>query len=85
MRLIVLPCDGIGPEIIDASMDVLAAANAKYSLGLTCDYDDVGFTSLEKYGTTIREEVLEREKKSCNHRLNGWNGRPSRTIPGVIR
>jgi 3-isopropylmalate dehydrogenase len=62
MRLIVLPCDGIGPEIIDASMDVLAAANAKYSLGLTCDYDDVGFTSLEKYGTTIRDEVLERAK-----------------------
>jgi 3-isopropylmalate dehydrogenase len=62
MRLIVLPCDGIGPEIIDASMDVLEAANAKYSLGLTCDYDDVGFTSLEKYGTTIRDEVLERAK-----------------------
>jgi 3-isopropylmalate dehydrogenase len=62
MRLIVLLCDGIGPEIIDASMDVLEAANAKYSLGLTCDYDDVGFTSLEKYGTTIRDEVLERAK-----------------------
>ncbi len=62
MRLIVLPCDGIGPEIVDASMDVLEAANKAFSLGLTYDYDDVGFTSLEKHGITVRDEVLERAK-----------------------
>ena len=59
MRLIVLPCDGIGPEIVGASTDVLAAANQAFGLGLTCDYDVVGFASLEKYGTTLRQEVLE--------------------------
>ncbi len=62
MRLIVLPCDGIGPEIVAASIDVLQAVNAKFNLGLTYDYDDVGFTSLEKHGITIRDEVLERAK-----------------------
>ncbi len=62
MRLIVLPCDGIGPEIVDASMAVLEAANKAFSLGLTYDYDDVGFTSLEKHGITVRDEVLERAK-----------------------
>ncbi len=62
MRLIVLPCDGIGPEIVDASMHVLEAANKAFSLGLTYDYDDVGFTSLEKHGITVRDEVLERAK-----------------------
>lgn len=62
MRLIVLPCDGIGPEIVGASMDVLDAANRTFDLGLTFDYDDVGFTSLEKHGITIRDEVLERAK-----------------------
>ncbi len=62
MRLIVLPCDGIGPEIVDASMHVLEAANEAFSLGLTYDYDDVGFTSLEKHGITVRDEVLERAK-----------------------
>lgn len=60
MRLIVLPCDGIGPEITGAAIDVLEAASAAFGLGLRFDYDDVGFASLEKHGTTLRQEVLER-------------------------
>ena len=35
MRLIVLPCDGIGPEIVGASVDVLRSANDVFSLGLS--------------------------------------------------
>jgi 3-isopropylmalate dehydrogenase len=62
VRIIVLPCDGIGPEIVDASMAVLNAANDKFKLGLTFDYDDVGFTSLKKHGITIRDEVLAKAK-----------------------
>ena len=62
MRLIVLPCDGIGPEIVGASVDVLRSANDAFGLGLGFDYDDVGFASLEKHGTTLRDEVLERAK-----------------------
>ena len=62
MRLIVLPCDGIGPEIVGASADVLRSADDAFSLGLSFDYDDVGFASLEKHGTTLREEVLERAR-----------------------
>jgi len=62
MRLLVLPCDGIGPEIVATSMEVLEAANRRFGLGLAFDYDEVGFASLDKYGTTLRQEVLERAK-----------------------
>jgi len=62
MRILVLPCDGIGPEITAAAVVVLQAADAAYRLGLTFDYDDVGFASLEKYGITLRDEVLEKAK-----------------------
>ena len=62
MRILVLPCDGIGPEIIESSMSVLHAVNQKFSLGLTFDYDDVGFKSLEKHGITLRDEILEKAK-----------------------
>ncbi|MFK0271950.1 isocitrate/isopropylmalate dehydrogenase family protein [Pseudomonas asiatica] len=62
MRILVLPCDGIGPEIVESSMSALHAVNKKFDLGLSFDYDDVGFVSLEKYGTTLREEVLEKAK-----------------------
>lgn len=62
MKLLVLPCDGIGPEIIAAAMPVLETASSKFGLGLTFQYDDVGFASLEKHGTTLRESVLDRAR-----------------------
>ncbi len=62
MKILVLPCDGIGPEIVAASMAVLTRADSMFGLGLSFDYDDVGFKSLEKYGTTLREEVLTRAR-----------------------
>lgn len=62
MRILVLPGDGIGPEIVAAAMAVLDSANRRSDLGLSFDFDDVGFTSLEKYGTTLREEVLDRAR-----------------------
>ena len=60
MRLLVLPCDGIGPEITRATMGVLDTASKIFGLELQADYEDVGFASLHKHGTTIREAVLER-------------------------
>lgn len=62
MKFIVLPCDGIGPEIVDASVRVLKAADARFGLGFQFDYEDLGFASLDKYGVTIRDELLERSK-----------------------
>lgn len=62
MRIIVLPADGIGPEITEATMAVLQAADRAYGLGLSFDFDDVGFASLEKYGTTLRPETLEKSR-----------------------
>lgn len=62
MRVLVLPGDGIGPEIVDAAMAVVRAANDTFQLGLSFDYDDVGFASLAKHGTTLRDSVLEQAK-----------------------
>src|SRR5258706_1846034 len=62
MKLLVLQGDGIGPEIVSAAMTVLQAADAKHGLGLAFDHDEVGFSSLEKFGTTLREELLQRAK-----------------------
>lgn len=62
MRFLVLPCDGIGPEITKATMEVLEAVNTRFGLGIESDYEDVGFPSLEKYGTTLRDEVIEKSR-----------------------
>ena len=62
MKFLVLPGDGIGPEIVEAAVQVLKSADAKFGLGLQFDYDEVGFVSLEKHGTTLREEVLQQAR-----------------------
>ncbi|MDD9877280.1 MAG: isocitrate/isopropylmalate family dehydrogenase [Magnetovibrio sp.] len=62
MKLMVLPADGIGPEIVAAAETVLAAADPKFGLKLDLEHEVVGFESLEKHGITLRPEILERAK-----------------------
>ena len=62
MRIMVLPCDGIGPEIMGATLAVVRAADRKYALGLVFEEEVSGFDSLQRYGTTLREEVLQRAR-----------------------
>ena len=62
MKLLVLPGDGIGPEIVAAAIEVLEATSSKLGLGLSFEFDEVGFVSLEKYGTTLRDSVLDRAR-----------------------
>ena len=62
MRIMTLPCDGIGPEIMAATLEVVEAANKRFDLGLTFHEEESGFTSLRKHGTTLREEVLDRAR-----------------------
>jgi 3-isopropylmalate dehydrogenase len=60
MKILVLPGDGIGPEIVDSAVKVLEALDRQLGLGLEFDHDEVGFASLAKHGTTLRDEVLEK-------------------------
>ena len=60
MDILVLPGDGIGEEITKATMTVLDVVNARYSLGLEFSFEDIGFAALEKTGTTLPDEVLEK-------------------------
>ncbi|MDF2041151.1 MULTISPECIES: isocitrate/isopropylmalate dehydrogenase family protein [unclassified Pantoea] len=59
MKFLILPGDGIGPEIIAAAISVLKEADKHFGLSIQYDYQEIGFTSLERYGTTLRPELLE--------------------------
>lgn len=58
MKLLVLSGDGIGPEIMSASLEVLAAADAKFGLGLEYTHRDVGIAALKTHGTTLPDDIL---------------------------
>ena len=64
MKLLLLPGDGIGPEISDVVEKILNALNTKLSLGLTLDQREVGFAALEKFKTTFPESILQAATKA---------------------
>jgi 3-isopropylmalate dehydrogenase len=63
MEVLVLPGDGIGPEIIRATLAVLDRANAAFGLGLTWTHDQIGFATLATEGTTLPERILESARR----------------------
>ncbi len=64
MRILVLPGDGIGPEIAAATLDVLRTVDARFGLGLDLVEDIVGHASLARYGSTVRAELLDRARRA---------------------
>jgi isocitrate/isopropylmalate dehydrogenase len=57
MKILVLPGDGIGPEITQATLAVLDRANTLFKLGLEWDIREIGFVALKKNGSTLPAEV----------------------------
>jgi 3-isopropylmalate dehydrogenase len=62
MKLLVLPGDGIGPEITAATVEVLEAASARFALGLELLHDIAGRESLDRHGATVTPALLEKAR-----------------------
>lgn len=58
MELLVLEGDGIGPEITAATIEVIKAAAARFSLPLRLTHAEIGFAALARHGTTLPPEVI---------------------------
>src|SRR4051812_11265718 len=59
MKLVVLPGDGIGPEITRVTAAVLDLLNRKFALGLKFETHEIGLASLKSHGSTFPPAVLE--------------------------
>jgi len=62
MKIVVLPGDGIGPETMAATTQVLQAASQRFGLGLALEHDVAGHDSLRQHGATVTPAMLERVK-----------------------
>ncbi len=60
MKIAVLEGDGIGPEIVAVTLDVMKALDARFELGLEYEPLDIGLRTLKSEGTTFPPQVLER-------------------------
>jgi len=59
MKILVLPGDGIRPEITRATLAVLERVNAKFKLGLEWRIEDIGLKTLKARGSTLPDEVMQ--------------------------
>ncbi len=57
-RIVVLPGDGIGPEIVDEALKVLRAADEKFGLNLEFDHDLIGGSAIDEYGVPFADSTL---------------------------
>lgn len=62
MKIVVLPGDGIGPETMAVTVDVLEAVSRRFELGLQLDHDITGHESLRRHGATVTPALLEKVK-----------------------
>jgi isocitrate/isopropylmalate dehydrogenase len=58
VSIVVMAGDGIGPEIIAATMEVLGAAERMFKLGLSFTPVAVGLAALDAQGTTLPEAAV---------------------------
>ncbi|MCI5725984.1 MAG: 3-isopropylmalate dehydrogenase [Clostridium sp.] len=63
-KIAVIPGDGIGPEVVDATIKVLNVVGDKFGHKFDYEYVLAGGCAIDKFGNPLPEETLETCKKS---------------------
>ncbi len=63
-KVLVLPGDGIGPEIVTEALKVLDAVNAAFDLGVEYSQGNVGGVGIDNDGSPLPEKTLAAAKTS---------------------
>src|SRR5690606_270226 len=84
-QILVLPGDGIGPEIMAEAVKVLQLANDKYALGLEPSFDDLGGAASDRCGVPLADQTLERARAADAVLLGAVGGPKWDAIDPAIR
>lgn len=84
-QILVLPGDGIGPEIVAEALKVLRLAIDKFQLGLELVFDELGGAAIDKYGVPLADETLAKAKKADAVLLGAVGGPKWDTLERSIR
>jgi len=63
-NVLILPGDGIGPEIVTEAVKVLETVKTKFNLDIELDNALVGGAAYDEHGTPLPEVTMEKAKKS---------------------
>lgn len=84
-KVLVLPGDGIGPEIIAEAVKVLNLANKKYNLGLELVDGELGGAAIDKHGVPLADSTLALAREVDAVLLGAVGGPKWDTIDKSIR
>ena len=84
-QILILPGDGIGPEIMAEAVKVLEVANSKFNLGFELSFDDLGGAAYDRYGVPLADETLERARAADAILLGAVGGPKWDTIDPALR
>lgn len=74
-QILVLPGDGIGPEIMAEAVKVLELANDRFQLGFELAEDVIGGAAIDKHGVPLADQTLQRAPGRCGAAGRGRGGR----------
>jgi len=74
-KILVLPGDGIGPEIVNEAVKVLEVAKQKFNLDVALDNALVGGAAFDEFGSPLPEVTMEKAR-ACDAILLGAVGGP---------
>src|SRR5690625_7573047 len=63
-KLVVLPGDGIGPEVTAVAVDVLLQTSSRYGIELEVEEHPFGGISYEMHGVPVTDETIEACKEA---------------------
>lgn len=63
-NIIILPGDGIGPEVVDQALRVIDAVNESFGHTFVLNKELIGAASIDAFGLPLTNEVIEKCKKS---------------------
>lgn len=84
-QILILPGDGIGPEIMAEAVKVLELANDKYHLGFELSHDLIGGAAIDKHGVPLADETLARARAADAVLLGAVGGPKWDTLDRAIR
>ncbi len=74
MNILLLPGDGVGPEVCNEATKIINAVANSFDLDILIDEDLIGGISIDKYKTPITDEVISKAKFSDAIILGGVGG-----------
>lgn len=84
-KVLLLPGDGIGPEIVDEAKKVIDCLNDKMNLGISYEEDLIGGSAIDAHGVPLTDEMIAKAAAADAVLLGAVGGPKWDTLDRAIR